>query len=249
MIREADERRHQPGGPGWEERWWFDFAGPDVAGYVRLAYRPAERVAWWWAAVLRPGEPLVAVRAHDIRIPPRGTEVRADGVWAALICEAPLDHWSIGLESFGAAFDDPVEAWDGERGDVVPFGLDLEWEASEAPVAGRSGYGQWGDVYGDVLIGSSRIAVEASGHREHAWGAAEGPGWRVAVGGRWARDGGDLGTARDGRGLPTGACLVTGTDRLDLVVEGVSPVAVPDRRVVHAWCSSDRGWGWVTWRG
>ena len=218
-VGRAAERRHVPDPVTreWEERWWFDFATADgsLAGYARLALRAGERVAWWWAAVVGESRPLVTVRAHDIRIPAQGTEVRTDGVWACLTCEEPDEHWSVGLEAFGVALDDPLEAWGDERGDVVPFGLDLEWEAA-APVeplgphsSGRQseGYAQCCTVHGDVLIGDERIEVDASGHREHAWGVSElarFPGWRVSAPGveagpLWGRSEG-LGGGSEGLG-------------------------------------------------
>jgi hypothetical protein len=178
----ADERRH----PGADECWRFDFATPagDLAGYARLAYHPGERTAWWWAAFVHSGRPLVAIRAHDVPIPPRGTDVRTDGLWASLHCETPLDHWSVGLECFAAAYDDPEEAGRSERGDVVPFGLDLEWEATGDPTdrAEGRGYGQWCAVHGEVLVGDDRVTVDAPGHREHRWGErAAQPERRLAI--------------------------------------------------------------------
>jgi hypothetical protein len=187
---------------------------------VRLAFRPWERTAWYWAAVVGPAQPLLAVRAHDVAIPSRGTEIRARGVWSALICETPMEHWSVGLESFGAVFADPWEAAGAERGDVVPFGLDLEWEGSGA-VALEAGYGQWCSVHGDVLIGDVAIAVDASGWRAHEWGAPEAP--------------------------PVAAI---GPDPVgDVEVLFLSPVAVPGVEVVHGLCrrATGRGLGWARW--
>ena len=171
-ISPEDERRH----PGLAETWWFDVADPE-AGFgavARLAYRPAERVAWWWVGVVGCGPPLVALRAHDVPIPARGTDVRTDGLWASVNCETPLEHWSVGLECFAVAYDDPWEALRSERGDVIPLGLDLEWEADAAATArpGGSGYGQSCSVSGEVLLGDARFGVSAPGYREHAWGSA-----------------------------------------------------------------------------
>lgn len=263
----AGERRHQPGpaGVAWEERWWFDFAAGDgsLGGYVRLVFRPVERVAWWWAAVIGAGRSLVAVRAHDVRIPARGTEIRTDGVWACLTCESPCEHWSVGLEAFGVALEDSWAAWGDERGDVVPLGLDLEWEAmapAQSLPGDGEGYGQWCQVHGQVLIADERLEVDARGHREHAWGPPEldrAPGWRLAgdLGDRgpvWARSsgrgtGGSAWLAGGTRAVPAGLITDWGTDgapiqaRLGLetgavVVEPayVSPVTVPGVAVVHA---------------
>lgn len=257
-----DERRHLD----VDERWWFDFAATDgsMGGYAALfyLYGPAARVAWYWAAFVADGRPLLTFRAHDVAIPTRGTEVRGDGIWACLTCETPLEHWSVGLESFGVELEDPLEAWGGERGDVVPFGLDLEWEATALGVAGEGGYGQWCEVHGEVLVGDERIAVACGGHREHLWGATAGVGgagvggagvggaaWRVAVPGvGWVTSPPapptDLVTVRDEGGLPVGAAL----GGVDLRVRHVSPVAVPGAAVVHALCTpAGSGAGWVSW--
>jgi hypothetical protein len=265
-VRPGEERRHA----GAEESWWFDFCQADgsLGGYVRLAYRPGDRTAWYWAAIVGVGRPLVALRAHDVRIPATGTEIRADGVWACLTCETPLEHWSVGLESFGASMDDPLEAWGAERGDILPFGLDLEWEAQApaVPASGHgaaAGYGQWCEVHGEVLLGDDRLPVDGRGDRRHRWGpgAARPPGWWVAADGRWAEGevGGEeppaggggapgppprpprpprLETVWDAAGLPVSAVLTAGGQDTALTVGAVSPVAVPGLAVVHALCEA-----------
>ncbi|HLF40793.1 MAG TPA: hypothetical protein VI854_04875 [Acidimicrobiia bacterium] len=111
-MRSADEYRHEPGrDPLWEESWYLDFARADgVGGFTRLALYPNLGVAWWWSHLVTPGG-LVAVRDHEVPIPRSGLEIRTDGLWADLICETPMEHWSVGLEAFGVRFDDPAEAW------------------------------------------------------------------------------------------------------------------------------------------
>lgn len=194
--------------------------------------------------------PLVALRADDVAIPARGTEIRADGVWACLTCEEPLVHWSVGLESFAVAYDDPLEGWRSERGDVVPFGFDLEWTASAPAVhtPPGDGYGQWCDVEGEVLIGDQRLEVAASGFRAHAWGAEQVPPWRVAVPPVWAEAGWPGAAAQiewDGD-LPLAIGL--GDERLVVDRSRVSPVAASDRPV-HCVCrSADGAWGWASLR-
>jgi hypothetical protein len=177
-IAAEDERRHRPGPrPTWEESWYLDFAAADgsLAGYVRLGLRPAEGVAWFWAGVVGAGPALVAVRDHEVPLPSgRALEVRASGLWTELVCETPLDHWSVGLEAFGVALDDPAEAWRGERGDPWALGLDVEWEAaapaSAWPGDGHDGYAQACDVHGDVLVGRDRFQLDGTGVRIHLWG-------------------------------------------------------------------------------
>ncbi len=136
MVDRADERRHDPGSAaGWEESFSFDFAAADgsLGGYVRLAVRQGDGRAWYWAALVERGSPVVLVRDHDVELPPgRSLEVRASGLWADMTCETPLEHWTVGLEAFGVSLDDPAEAFGAERGDPMALGLDLEWEATAA---------------------------------------------------------------------------------------------------------------------
>ena len=179
MTDRADEGRHQRGpGRQWEESYSFDFASPDgsLGGYVRLGVRPGDRVTWYWAAFVSgsagPHPPLVLVRDHDVPLPRgRSLEVRTSGLWADHTCETPLEHWTVGVEAFGVALDDPREAFAGERGDLCPLGLDLEWEATGAarPEPG-TGYEQPCTVHGEVLVGSERIELDGVGWRSHRWG-------------------------------------------------------------------------------
>ena len=249
----ADERRHDEAGA---ETWTFDVADPasGLGALVRLAFRPAERVAWWWAAAVGCGPPLVALRAHDVPIPARGTEVRTDGLWASLQCETPLEHWSVGAECFAVAYDDPWEALAGERGALVPFGLDLEWEAEGAatPRPDGAGYGQWCTVTGEILLGEDRIDVTAGGHREHAWGVAAdlSRSVRVRTGdGRrlWGGDGwqvAEIGDNEETRAtVETGDNVETGAAATALAV---CPFAVPGRPWVESLCRAPGGGGgWV----
>jgi hypothetical protein len=82
---------------------------------------------------------------------PRGTllEVRADGLWAELVCEVPGVHWGFGLEAFGLRLDGWEEVRDATVGDRVPVGLDLEWDE--------------GRVLGEVLAGGRRLAIDGRG--------------------------------------------------------------------------------------
>ncbi len=231
----SDERPHRPGTePLWAESWYFDYAAEDgsLGGYARLGLYPNLGVAWYWAALVGAGRPLVAVRDHDVALPRRSImEVRAEGLWSALNCETPHDHWSLGLEAFGVAMDDPAEAFGAERGERTALGLDLEWEASApvvvrpdgtGPSAGR--YEQACAVYGDVLVGDERLELSGWGRREHWWGIQDwwAGGWSAAWGrlgdGRvvagWqasADSGGDGGYVIDpsGRRQPTVADLQT----------------------------------------
>jgi hypothetical protein len=149
-------------------RWLLDFAGDGdgsagsagIAGFVRLELREVERIAWFWTYLV--GVPdvegLIVVRDHEVLLPRQGLEIRADGLWADLWCEAPREHWTLGLESFGVRLDEPDEALrpGGEIGERIAVGLDLEWEVG-------AGGPPEGTVHGDVLVGRARHHVDGPG--------------------------------------------------------------------------------------
>lgn len=84
----------------------------------------------------------LVVREDDLPVP-SGEDIRAPGLWVSLTCETPGEHWTVGLEAFALAVDDP----DDERGDVVPLGLDIEWESP-------------GRVTGELLIGDESFELD-----------------------------------------------------------------------------------------
>jgi hypothetical protein len=264
-ITPADERPHRSRGSGghWEESWYLDFvaAGGGLAGYVRLTLRPAEGTAWFWVGMVGGGPPLVAVRDDEVPLPVAGgLEVRAPSLWTELVCETPLDHWSVGLEAFGVALDDPLEAWGRERGDPWALGLDVEWEAAGPCVAwAGAGAGYWQDcvAHGDVLVGAERFALDGAGTRVHLWGEQ-----RRADPGGWAAgrlDGGPAFAAADpvvafhddGR-LRTVTFTAGGTEVRGAAVAH-APVLLPGAgRLARAFCryeSADgrSGHGWAEW--
>jgi len=264
QIQAVDEGRHRQGpSPDWEESWYLDFVAADgsLAGYLRLALRPADGQAWFWAGVVGGGPPLVSVRDHEVPLPSGpGLEVRASGLWTELVCETPLEHWSVGLEAFGVALDDPLDAWGAERGDPWALGLDVEWEAlgSCQPADGGGGYQQACAVHGDVLVGAERFQLDGSGIRAHLWGAQEwrDPTWR-ATGrlhdGTWFVTGGegDGPVDVDGDGLlRTGELRTAGAD-LTAAAIAHAPVLIPgDGRLARALCRYDaidgrHGFGWA----
>ncbi|CAA9258168.1 MAG: hypothetical protein AVDCRST_MAG50-2720 [uncultured Acidimicrobiales bacterium] len=172
------EHPHPPGADRrWSEWWHFDFAAPDgsVGGFLRLTLLPHDHVSWYWAYVAGEARPLVAVRHHDVELP-RTSElvVRADGLWASVHCETPDEHWSMGLEAFGVAYDDPYEAWGAERGERTPLGWDLEFEAAGPPSSvSDTSYAQDGEMFGELLVGRERIAFSGDARRTHGWGTVD----------------------------------------------------------------------------
>jgi hypothetical protein len=270
MVDRADERRHAPGtAVGWEESFAFDFAAADgsLGGYVRLAVRPGDGRAWYWAALVERGAPTVLVRDHDVDPPPgRSLGVRASGLWADMTCETPLEHWTVGLESFGVALEHPAEAFGTERGDPRSLGLDMEWEATvpaDPAWAEASGYGQPCVVHGEVLVGSRRMDFSGVGWRAHQWGVRD---WWSERFSTWITGHLDDGTPFAGKGheatvgedgLATAAALTVG----DLEVRGSplghAPVAIAGAdgrvsRLDRALCRYESddgrsGVGWADW--
>jgi len=200
-VNAGDERAHPAGGDDWWEAWQLDVASVDGLGVaVLLACAPAHGIAWWWTHVILPERPgPIVVRDHEVPLPRVGFEVRADGLWGELVCETPFEHWTYGLEAFAVALDDPSDSLRGEIGERLPVGCDLEWEVDAADAARREhgdgavrGYEQFGVVHGEVLLGRSRVEIDAVGRRVHAWGV---PAWDQCVVEYWARRAGGAASA------------------------------------------------------
>ena len=122
--------------------------------------------ASYWCYLDLGSDGFVAIR-HDHVSRPRGSllEVRADGLWAELICEVPGEHWGFGLEAFGLLLDGRDEARTAEVGERVPVGFDLEWDAGSVPERNE------GEVIGELLVGKARIPFDGHGVFEHVVGA------------------------------------------------------------------------------
>lgn len=172
MVSASWERRH----PGRPELWGFDFftADASLGGFVGLTFLPDRRRCWYWAALVGDGRPYLLVRDLEVTPPrlPTSREIRSEALWADMNCETSFEHWSLGLEAFGVAMDDPDEALGAERGERVGLGLDLEWESVGDIVGTEGSYDQPGVVHGEILVGGAgveRIAFEGHGWRRHAW--------------------------------------------------------------------------------
>jgi hypothetical protein len=270
VVAPADERRHPPGADrAWEESWYFDFVsrGGALAGFARLTLRPGDGRAWWWSAVVGPDRPLVMVRDHDVPLPkPKTLEIRTSGLWAEPVCETPLEHWGVGLEAFAVALDDPADAYGSERGDPVPVGFDLEWEAAGTAVEvdHNGGYGQPCTVHGEVLVGHERLVVAGRGARAHGWGPR--PWWTSSW--TWTAGSLDDGTPvgfdagsqavfeLDDRGLlHAGRCRSTSGVAVRLEPVFHAPLQVPSEegpksRLARAACRAEAqdgrsGWAWA----
>jgi len=146
-------------------RYALTFEQPDgVNGALQLD-RFEDHASFWCYLDLR-GDGFVAIRHDEVPLP-RGSllEVRADGLWAELVCEVPGEHWGFGLEAFGLRLDSRDEARTAEVGDRVPVGFDLEWDAGSVPER------KTGRVIGELLVGKARIPFDGRGVFEYVVGA------------------------------------------------------------------------------
>ena len=165
--------------PGPDEAWGFEWGTADGnGGFVRLALHRAERVAWYWAYLLRPDGGPVVVRDHEVTLPRgRALEIRADSLWSELVCETPDEHWSIGLEAFGVRLDRAADGQTGEIGERIALGFDFEWETTGEPYSsefdGVAYDEQPGVVRGEVLLGRDRIPLDTVGRFEHSVGPVD----------------------------------------------------------------------------
>ncbi len=186
--RPADEHPHEPVGDRWSETWSFDLASADgeLGGWVAFT-RHADH-AWYQAMLTGPRRQLLAVLDHHVPFRSNPLEVRTTGLWADHVCETPLEHWTLGLETFALGLDDPLELHGRQHGDSVALGFDLEWE-SDGPVldlpeqAEVAGYEVGCRVHGEVLVGRDVIDFEGVGSRSHRWGPLDwgtDGGWQLA---------------------------------------------------------------------
>ena len=177
----ADEQTH-PAGPEplWNESYYLDFVSHDasVGGYVRIGRYPNLGVIWYWGCLVGPDRRLVTVIDQAVPFPSRyaSLEVRNDGLWADHNVETPLDHFSVGLEAFGVALDDPAETYHGLRGERTALGFDLEWDTDGVAFRWPEGFDRYEipcRVHGEILVGDERIEFDGTGQRDHSWGVRD----------------------------------------------------------------------------
>ncbi len=172
-----DELRHVPGDDLlWNESYYLDFfsADGDLGGYVRIGLYPNLGVSWYWACVVGRDRPLVTVIDDVAPMPAPGSlEIRTDGLWADHHVETPHEHFSLGLEAFGIALDDPADVYRRAYGERTPLGFDLEWETDGNPFRYPDFLPRYEipcRVHGEILVGSEAIDFDGFGQRDHSWG-------------------------------------------------------------------------------
>ena len=67
--------------------------------------------------------------------------MRSHGLWLSLVDEG-AGRWTVGLEAFALAVDHP----DDDRGDLVPLGLDAEYDEER--------------LFGELLVADEVIALD-----------------------------------------------------------------------------------------
>lgn len=178
-LRGSDEHRHLPGTePSWGESWYHDFAASDGAygGWLRLGLYPNLGVAWYWAAFVRPGQPLVLIADAAAPCPARDAPLAVETAtysteWE---CTEMLMAWRIRGEGTARTYANPADVFvPGHPGDGdVALRYDLEWRGGAVafPYTATTRYEQAAWITGDVAIGDEHVDVYCPGQRDHSWG-------------------------------------------------------------------------------
>jgi hypothetical protein len=109
----------------------------------------------------------------DFDVPVRADPfvVKGEALWAEHHCDAAMQQWSVGNETYASALDDPEEALGRAYGDPTPIAFDLEWYATADASTMVDGYEQAGVVHGAIdVLGEARIELaEVPAQRWHRW--------------------------------------------------------------------------------
>jgi hypothetical protein len=142
----------------WNESYYLDFVTADgtMGGYVRLGLYPNWDRAWYWACLVRDGQPAITIVDHDVVLPGGSLAVAGGGFQAGYAVTRPLELARATLES-------------------ARLGLDLEWQTAGG-VYGYSLVPRYEipcTVTGTVRVDGQEIAVSGFGERDHSWGVRD----------------------------------------------------------------------------
>lgn len=153
------------------DEWVFAAWSDDGSVGVVSGHRLLGAVAWYWAAVVEDGQPLLHLAEWEVRVRADPFVVKAPEMWAEHHCVSPMRQWSIGNEAHAAALDDASEALGRGYGVPTPMASDLEWYAIGGATEIADGFEQIGVVHGEIeLLGRPNIEfVEAPAHRWRRW--------------------------------------------------------------------------------
>lgn len=158
------------------EEWVFTCWEPDGSLGVIAAERRIGPRAWYWAALVGTGRPVLHVTEWDIPLRPGAPAVlKTHQFWAEHLCEAPLEQWTIGNETYAAALDDPDDARRRAYGEVAPVAFDLEWYATAPARPHPGGFQQDGVVHGLIEGRPHHELHEVPARRWRRWGSELGP--------------------------------------------------------------------------
>jgi hypothetical protein len=142
----------------WNESYYLDFVTADgtAGGYVRLGLYPNWDRAWYWACLVRAGQPAVTIVDHDVPLPGASLAVAGGDFQAGYEVRRPLELARATLES-------------------ARLGLDLQWQTAGG-VYGYSLVPRYeipAAVTGTVRVDGEVIAVSGFGERDHSWGVRD----------------------------------------------------------------------------
>ena len=185
QLAASDEALHEPGPELlWNESYYFDFAAADgsVGGYVRLGLYPNWERAWYWACVVRPGQPAVLLADNFAALPAAGgTRLTAGGYVSNQEITRPLQSARVTLDGAAVMLPAPAAAY-GDLASAQPaaIGLDLEWTTAGGvyPYKDLPRYEVPCRVAGLVRIGGDELPVTGYGERDHSWGERD--WWHVS---------------------------------------------------------------------
>jgi len=185
QLEATDELLHQPGPELlWNESFYYDFAAADgsVGGYVRLGLYPNWDRAWYWACVVRPGQPAILVADNAAAVPASGsTELRTACIAATQEIAQPFGSARVGLDAAAAVLPEPAAAYAGlDAADQVRLVLDLEWVTAGGvyPYKDLPRYEIPCQVTGTVSVDGVQTAIRGFGERDHSWGERD--WWRIS---------------------------------------------------------------------
>ena len=190
---DVDDLRH----PDTVEEWVFAAWTADGDLGVLSGHRIVGRRAWYWAALARSGRPLLHITDFEVPVRADPFIVKGEALWAEHTCDAPMEQWSIGNETYASAIEDTDDALGLGYGTPTPIAFDLEWYATAPPQPLQSllpppknarfvapsatneenfgtrpvGYEQAGVVHGavEILNESTVELAEVPAHRWHRW--------------------------------------------------------------------------------
>ena len=162
-LTRSDDRPHA--GVAVEE-WVFAAWTADATIGLLSGHRLLGPLAWYWACLATEGQPLLHVAEWDVPVRSDPFLVKAHALWAEHICDAPMEQWTIGNETYAAALDDPAEALGRAYGDPDPDRVRRRVVRGRASrYAIDDGYEQHGVVHGAIdVAGRDRLElVEVAG--------------------------------------------------------------------------------------